>query len=50
MEFEWDPNKAAKNFRKHRVPFSEAATIFGDTLAIDFMKKILGLVILWSLG
>ena len=25
--------KAAKNFRKHRVSFNEAATVFGDSLA-----------------
>jgi uncharacterized DUF497 family protein len=32
MEFEWDPGKAAKNLRKHKVSFSEAATVFGDFL------------------
>jgi len=32
VEFEWDPKKAAKNFRKHRVSFNEAATVFGDSL------------------
>ena len=32
MEFEWDPKKAAANLRKHKVPFDEAATIFGDPL------------------
>jgi uncharacterized DUF497 family protein len=32
VEFEWDPKKAAKNFRKHRVSFNEAATVFGDPL------------------
>lgn len=32
MEFEWDPKKAAKNLRKHRVSFNEAATVFGDIL------------------
>ena len=32
MEFEWDPKKAAKNLRKHRVSFNEAATVFGDSL------------------
>jgi uncharacterized DUF497 family protein len=30
MEFEWDPKKAAHNLRKHKVSFSEAATVFGD--------------------
>ena len=32
MEFEWDPKKAAKNFRKHGISFDEAATVFGDSL------------------
>ncbi|TAJ82668.1 BrnT family toxin [bacterium] len=32
MEFEWDPKKAAKNLRKHRVSFSEATTVCGDLL------------------
>jgi uncharacterized protein len=34
MEFEWDPNKAATNFTKHGVTFSEAVTVFGDPLEI----------------
>jgi uncharacterized DUF497 family protein len=34
VEFEWDPKKAAKNLRKHRVSFTEAATVFGDLLSI----------------
>ena len=34
MEFEWDPQKAAKNLRKHKVAFTEAATVFGDDLSI----------------
>ena len=33
MEFEWDPKKEAKNIRKHKVTFSEAATVFADTLS-----------------
>lgn len=36
MEFEWDPRKAAENLRKHRVSFEDAATVFGDPLAITF--------------
>jgi uncharacterized DUF497 family protein len=36
MEFEWDPPKAAANRRKHHVSFEEAATVFGDPLAITF--------------
>jgi len=34
MRFEWDPEKAAKNLRKHKVSFTEAATVFGDDLSI----------------
>lgn len=36
MEFEWDDRKAASNSRKHGVSFEEAATVFGDPLAITF--------------
>ena len=36
MEFEWDPKKAAANVRKHDITFQEAATIFGDPLAVTF--------------
>ena len=34
MEFEWDPNKAQWNLRRHRVSFGEAATVFGDPFSI----------------
>ena len=34
MEFKWDPQKAAKNLRKHKVPFAEAATVFDDPLSV----------------
>ena len=33
MWFEWDPQKAAENFAKHKVSFDEASTVFGDPLA-----------------
>jgi uncharacterized protein len=36
MEFEWDPKKAAANLKKHGVTFQEAATVFGDPLALTF--------------
>jgi uncharacterized DUF497 family protein len=36
MNFEWDPKKATVNVKKHGVTFQEAATIFGDPLAITF--------------
>jgi hypothetical protein len=36
MEFEWDPAKAAENLKKHGVSFDEAASVFGDPLALTF--------------
>ena len=36
MEFEWDATKARRNLAKHGVSFSEAATVFGDLLALTF--------------
>ena len=29
-DFEWDPDKAAANLKKHKVSFFEAATVFQD--------------------
>ena len=34
MEFEWDPNKAAENLKKHGVDFLEASSIFGDPFEV----------------
>lgn len=36
MEFEWDPDKAARNLAKHGVSFQEAATVLGDPLSVTF--------------
>ncbi|PYU10016.1 MAG: hypothetical protein DMG37_21660 [Acidobacteria bacterium] len=36
MNFEWDPAKARRNRRKHQVSFQEAASVFGDPLAITY--------------
>ena len=30
LQFTWDPQKAAGNLRRHRVGFTEAATVFAD--------------------
>ena len=35
INFAWDDAKAS-NFKKHRVTFDEAVTVFGDSLAITF--------------
>jgi hypothetical protein len=34
LRFEWDPAKAAANFRKHGVSFEEAQTVFWDERAL----------------
>lgn len=34
--FEWDNRKAKSNFTKHRVQFTEAASVFRDPLARIF--------------
>ena len=34
MEFEWDPDKAAANAKKHGVDFVEATTVFADPLEL----------------
>ena len=36
MRFEWDPEKAKKNLRKHGVSFEEAVTVFYDPLSATF--------------
>jgi uncharacterized protein len=36
VELEWDPEKAAANLKYHGVSFEEAASVFGDALAITF--------------
>jgi uncharacterized DUF497 family protein len=36
MEFEWDADKAARNLAKHGVSFQQAATVFGDPLAVTY--------------
>lgn len=34
MSYEWDPNKAKSNFKKHGVKFSDAVGVFEDEDAI----------------
>ena len=36
MKFQWDPEKAKNNLRKHDVSFDEAVTVFKDPLAFIF--------------
>lgn len=36
MQFEWDPEKAKRNYAKSNVTFEEAATVFYDPLSATF--------------
>ncbi|NWG04367.1 MAG: BrnT family toxin [Syntrophaceae bacterium] len=36
MRFEWDPEKARRNLKKHGVAFDEAVTAFYDPLSATF--------------
>jgi uncharacterized protein len=36
VRFEWDDDKAARNFVRHGVSFEEALSVFGDALALTF--------------
>ena len=36
MVYEWDAEKAGANFRKHKVSFAEAASVFLDPMALTF--------------
>ena len=37
MNFEWDRDKAASNFKKHHIDFADSVTVFDDlnTITID---------------
>ncbi len=39
LQFEWDPNKAARNIEKHQVSFDEAATVFDDPMFITVIDE-----------
>jgi uncharacterized DUF497 family protein len=36
MQFEWNPDKANSNLKKHGVSFNEASTVFNDPLSVTF--------------
>jgi uncharacterized protein len=36
MEFEWNPDKADTNLKKHDISFPEASTVFADALSMTF--------------
>lgn len=39
FHFEWDPNKAVENRRKHGIGFEQAATVFSDKLAASIYDE-----------
>jgi uncharacterized DUF497 family protein len=39
VDFDWDPEKAAQNERKHGVSFEEAATCFDDPNGCYFRNE-----------
>ncbi|MBF0443391.1 MAG: BrnT family toxin [Oligoflexales bacterium] len=41
VRIEWDPVKAAKNFKKHRVSFELATTVFDDPFALSIPDQYL---------
>jgi uncharacterized DUF497 family protein len=38
-DFEWDPEKAEKNLRKHEVSFEEAGSVFDDPMFITVLDE-----------
>jgi len=36
MRFTWDPGKAESNWRKHKVTFEEAVSVFHDPFSATF--------------
>ncbi|NBD35257.1 MAG: BrnT family toxin [Chloroflexi bacterium] len=36
LQFQWNAQKAISNKKKHRITFTEAATVFQDPLALIF--------------
>jgi uncharacterized protein len=38
--FEWDSQKSRLNFKKHKVSFEEASTVFGDPLSFTINDPI----------
>jgi len=36
IDFEWNPQKAEINHKKHGITFDEASTVFEDTLSVTY--------------
>ena len=44
MEFEWNPDKANINLRKHGISFQEATTVFDDSWSVTGYQRKAGLM------
>jgi uncharacterized DUF497 family protein len=42
VNFEWDPNKAASNLKKHGVDFAGASMVFYDDSAVTIQDASMG--------
>lgn len=40
MKFQWDSDKAVSNIKKHGISFTDAVTVFGDTLAVTIPDPV----------
>lgn len=40
IQFEWDPHKAASNFKKHGLSFELASKVFDDPLAFFSQDRV----------
>lgn len=40
QQFEWDPDKAARNLVKHGISFEVAARVFADTFALTVQDRM----------
>jgi uncharacterized DUF497 family protein len=49
IRFEWDPAKAAANFRKHGVSFDLATRAFADPFSLSEQDRIEGEEYRWQL-
>jgi uncharacterized protein len=38
--FDWDPDKATKNLRKHRINFADAIHVFDDPMALHVQDRV----------
>ncbi|HGJ5883424.1 BrnT family toxin [Arsenophonus sp.] len=39
LQFDWDPEKSASNFKKHGIRFEEAAQVFNDPMHLSHQDR-----------